>query len=415
MTARPQLSVVVPFHERQDQLDRLLAGLDRQRLEPDRFELVVADDGSQHAPVVGARRYATRVVRQHDAGFRAAAARNLGARAAVGDVIAFLDQDCVPALDYLQRVAAAAVSPWSLVLGHRLHTDLGGWSGDAVGSWLSGTGAGPPILDEPQWLLDGYARTHDLTEPDPRAYQLVISAVLSMHRDLFDALDGFDESFQAYGGEDWELGHRALVAGADTQWLAEAVAWHDGPDLAGRAADTRDTVEAKNAETLTLAALVPDRDLRGEHLIWGVPDIVVRLSAGGASVATLLASVESLLAGSDAQVWVNEPDAGGRLVATVTDPRIHVGEPQPDVLARARYQVVCDPVLLDGTTLRALCRLAPVATPGLRLTLRRDDTRSARGLPRVADQPWPVDAHVRRLRDAPALERMWQSRPTSAG
>lgn len=410
--AGPRLSVVVPFHERQDQLDRLLAGLDLQRLDADRFELVVADDGSRNAPVVGTRRYATRTVRQHDAGFRAAAARNLGARAAAGEVIAFLDQDCVPAPGYLESVLAAAVSPWSLILGHRLHADLEGWSGDAVRSWLSGAGSGPDILQEPQWLLDGYGRTRGLTEPDPRAYQLVISAVLSMHRKLFDTLDGFDESFQAYGGEDWELGHRALVAGADTRWLPQAIAWHDGPDLAGRAADT---VAAKNAETLALAALVPDRDLRGEHLVWGMPDIVVRLRAGDASVATLLASVESLLAGSDAHIWVDDLEVGERLLAVVADPRIHVGEPPPGVLARARYQVVCGPVLLEGTTLRTLSRLAPVATSGLRLTLRRDDNRAARGVRVVPYHPWPVGAEVRRLLDSPSLERMWQSRGTSAG
>ncbi len=173
-------------------------------------------------------------------------------------------------------------------------------------------------LDEPQWLLDGYARTLDLTRPDPRSYQLVISAVLSVSRTLHERLGGFDESFSTYGGEDWDYGHRALVAGADLRHLVDAVVWHDGPDLPGRG----DWIGAKNAETLTLAALVPDRDVRGDHLVWSVPDVVIRLDATGADAASVVASVESLLAGSDAHVWLD-----GAPELPLQDPRVHHGEP----------------------------------------------------------------------------------------
>ena len=76
-----RVSVVVPFYERPDQLDRLLAGLDLQTLPCSHFEVVIADDGSRDRPRVGDRTYATSVLRQPDEGFRLAAARNLGASA----------------------------------------------------------------------------------------------------------------------------------------------------------------------------------------------------------------------------------------------------------------------------------------------------------------------------------------------
>ncbi|MEO7236226.1 MAG: glycosyltransferase, partial [Lapillicoccus sp.] len=107
MSPAIDISVVVPVYGHPEQLDRLLAGLDRQTLAADRFEVVVSDDGSLEPPQAGPRAYEVGTVRQHDEGFRAAAARNLGAGAASGDVIAFLDQDCVPAPDYLERVLAA--------------------------------------------------------------------------------------------------------------------------------------------------------------------------------------------------------------------------------------------------------------------------------------------------------------------
>lgn len=404
----PQVSVVVPFYERQDRLDRLTAGLDVQTMEPHLFELVVADDGSRQAPVVSERPYAVTVVRQRDEGFRLGAARNLGARSARGELVVFLDQDCVPTPGYLQQVRDATRGEWDLSIGHRLHADLDGFTPEQTRLWMTGAGDPPPLLDEPGWLLEAYARTADLTRPDHRAYQLVIGAVTSLHRRLLDRLGGFDETMTAYGGEDWDLGHRALVAGADARWLPDAVVWHDGPDLPARGGWT----QVKNAETLTLARRIPDRDVRGEHLVWSVPDVVVRLDARGAGAATVVASVESLLAGSDAHIWLGPPGADvGVVGAVLEDPRVHLGEPGSDVMSRARWLVDCPPVLLEGATLRMLTAHAPVEGSGLRLVSMREENRAARGIDAGRPGPLPAGVRVHPLAKTPVLERLWQSRP----
>lgn len=370
----PEVSVVVPYYEAQRQLDRLLAALDVQELPADRFEVVVADDGSAVPPAVGRHAYRARVVRQEDDGFRAAAARNLGASVATGRVLCFLDQDCVPEPGYLRRVLEAA-APWSLVVGHRRHARLEGWDGPRVRDWLLG-GCAPDRLPEPGWLAEGYARTHDLREPDERAYQLVIGAVVSLTRDLFVALGGFDGEIREYGGEDWDLGHRAWVAGAELRFLEDAVAWHDGPDFAGREVDHATT---KNRETLALARRIPDPDVRGTGLVWAVPEVVVVLDPADAQPAIVVAAVESLLLGSDAGVWMPDGAVVHAVMAHVEDPRVHVGDPPDDVLAQARYLVHCGPVVLCGRTLKSLTRLAPVDTPGFRLSSMRDVNRARRG------------------------------------
>lgn len=403
--SQPEVSVVVPYFERQDQLDRLLAGLDQQSCPPEAFEVVVADDGSSRRPTVGRRDYPTRVVRQPDEGFRPARARNLGAAASTGRVLAFLDQDCVPTPDYLRLVADAAPSSWSLVVGHRLHADLDGWRPPAVAEWLAGGGPRPRVIPEPEWLLEGYARTAGLTRPDDHAYQLVLGAAVSLHRDLFDLLGGFDPTFRAYGGEDWDLGHRALTAGADLRWLDDAQVWHDGPDIAGRTADLAST---KNAETLALAARVPDPDVRGRHLVWRVPTIVVRLRTGRTPLPTVVASVESLLAAADAHVWVDEP-AGSELVDVLEDPRVHTGAPSAAVLARSRYEVVCEPVLVSGGTLHDLEACTPVERPGFRMVRIRDANRNRRGVPWPTGDRWPERIEVDVLGPALQLERHFQA------
>jgi len=398
-----RVSVVVPFYERQDQLDRLLAGLDLQTLPASHFEVVIADDGSNVGPRAGERDFATTVVRQADDGFRLAAARNLGASAAAGDVLVFLDQDCVPAPDYLEKVLSVTTTPWDLTVGHRLHAELDGWTGEAVRDWLRGDAEPPDLIDEPAWLLDGYERTADLTRPDDRAYQLVIGAAVSVSRHLHEELGGFDETFRAYGGEDWDYGHRAHVAGAEMRWLADAVVWHDGPDLPGRG----DLTATKNAETVALARRLPDADVRGTHLVWSIPEVVVQVDTRGADDAVVIASLESLLAGTDAHVWL-----GDGVESPVEDPRVHAGRPGPDVLARARWLVDCAAVLLHGTTLRELTRAAPVGSPDLQICSTRDASRQSRGIEPVRPRPLPAGVRVERLVETPVLERHWQSRTT---
>ena len=92
MTAEPDtrpapggavVSVVVPYYQTPELLELMVAALEGQTWPADRLELVVADDGSRQAPVIRTT-LAHRVVRQPDLGFRAAAARNLGWRAARG-------------------------------------------------------------------------------------------------------------------------------------------------------------------------------------------------------------------------------------------------------------------------------------------------------------------------------------------
>ena len=168
--------------------------------------------------------------------------------------------------------------------------------------------------------------------------------------------------------------------------------WHDGPDLAGRAEDLAAT---KNAETLALAARVPDPDVRGRHLVWRVPTIVVRLRAGRTPLPTVVASVESLLAAADAHVWVDEP-VGSELVEVLEDPRVHAGAPSAAVLARSRYEVVCEPVLLSGGTLHDLEPCTPVERPGFRMVRIRDANRNRRGVPWPTGDPWPSRIEVER-------------------
>ena len=110
----PRVSVVVPTFERRELLGRCLAALFAQDLSPEAYELIVADDAAsdetarlveawtgradpclRYVPVTGAH--------------GPAAARNAGWRAARGEIVAFTDDDCIPAPNWLRTGLAAFV------------------------------------------------------------------------------------------------------------------------------------------------------------------------------------------------------------------------------------------------------------------------------------------------------------------
>jgi glycosyltransferase involved in cell wall biosynthesis len=102
MQAAPTVSVVIPVKDDAVLLRRCLAALAAQHLRP--HEIVVVDNGSTDASADVAREYGARVVAEPEPGIPAASAR--GFDAAVGEVIARLDADCVPPPDWIDAVAA---------------------------------------------------------------------------------------------------------------------------------------------------------------------------------------------------------------------------------------------------------------------------------------------------------------------
>jgi len=96
--SRPLFSVVVPTYERHDQLDELVAHLQNQ-IERD-FEVVLVDQSAERW--AGAdRSHGFPLTYYHSPVKGAVRARNTGAMLSQGAIIAFVDDDCQPAEDWL--------------------------------------------------------------------------------------------------------------------------------------------------------------------------------------------------------------------------------------------------------------------------------------------------------------------------
>ena len=298
----PTVSVIVAHYRQPEQLARTLHALRRQDHPQDRLQVIVADDGSPDAPSVPE---GVLLVRQDDEGFRLAAARNLGAAAATGEMIVFLDADTTPEPTFISElVRLPALAPDCVTVGRRRHAHL---TGLAASDDIERV-APERELASPAWLAEAYRASRNLLDADDRSYRYVIGAVLACSRQLFDEVGGFDESFTAYGGEDWEWAYRAWIHGAILAHVPTAVAWHDGPDFAGREDAELDD---KNAEAIRLSDLIPVPGSRGRGLRSGKIDIAVTGPPEPATRAQIFVSTDSVLAalaGAEVVGGADEPD-----------------------------------------------------------------------------------------------------------
>lgn len=192
---RPDVAVVIPTARRETRLAFALEALARQTLARERFEVVVvrADDSGPKtvAPDGVAVRFLTA-----RADSSAAASRNVGWRASAAPLIAFTDDDCRPAPDWLERLVGAA----------------GGEDRFLQGS------TEPDPDERPR--LHGLAHTQSIVAPSPW-YQ---TCNMAYPRALLERIGGFDERFA--GGEDADLGLRAVEAGAVRVFVVDARVWH---------------------------------------------------------------------------------------------------------------------------------------------------------------------------------------------
>jgi len=102
------ISVVVCTRRRPDDVRRLLAGL--RQLDPAPFELIVVDnDPGEHDCEADARAAGARYVREDRRGLDNA--RNAAVAAARGDVVAFIDDDCVAPPGWLRRLPEELANP----------------------------------------------------------------------------------------------------------------------------------------------------------------------------------------------------------------------------------------------------------------------------------------------------------------
>lgn len=206
------ISIVIPTRDRPDALDACLAALAEQTLSPERFEVVVVDDGGAAGleDAVDRHRDSLHISLNRRAHAGPAAARNDGARVAQGKVLAFTDDDCLPDPGWLAAIATAVErSPGSIV---------GGRTENALVSNLCSEASQSVIA---YMYANALRRTGELP--------FVTSNNLALDHELFDTLGGFDASFREAAAEDRDLSARCTAMGGSLVYVPAALVRHAHP------------------------------------------------------------------------------------------------------------------------------------------------------------------------------------------
>ena len=210
---KPFYSIIVPSYNRQDEIEELLTSFTRLQFPAERFELIIADDGStdQTGAVVESFREklpcALHFYHQQNQG--PGAARNMGMRRAAGDFFIFIDSDCTVHPQWLTNIDRA----------------LQEQQADAFGGPDSFREDFPPLLKAINYSMTSFITTGGLrgrkgkrlAKYYPRSFNMGLS------KKLFQQIGGFGSLRH---GQDIEYSNRILRSGAKVIYIDDAVVFH---------------------------------------------------------------------------------------------------------------------------------------------------------------------------------------------
>jgi ABC-type multidrug transport system fused ATPase/permease subunit/GT2 family glycosyltransferase len=197
----PRISVVVCSYNGASTLNVCCEGLLEQEY-PD-FEVIVVDDGSTDSTAAIASEYGFRVISTENQGL--SSARNIGLKAATGEIVAYIDDDAWPDPQWLTYLAATFLST--------SHAGVGGPnipppSGGPIARCVANAPGGPIHV-----LLSDTEAEH------------IPGCNMAFRKSCLQAVGGFDPQYRA-AGDDVDICWRLQARGWTLGFNPAAVVWH---------------------------------------------------------------------------------------------------------------------------------------------------------------------------------------------
>lgn len=198
----PKVSVVVCSYNGARTLEECLNSL--MRLNYPEYEVILVNDGSTDDTHKIAQQFPqVRYIQQENRGL--SYARNVGARAATGEIVAYTDDDCVADPDWLTYLTRAMIDQKvDAIGGPNITPPSDGWISRCVAS-----SPGNP--------------SHVML--DDRHAEHVPGCNMAYRRDVLLGIGGFDTQYRQ-AGDDVDLCWRLLDEGREIGYAPSALVWH---------------------------------------------------------------------------------------------------------------------------------------------------------------------------------------------
>jgi glycosyltransferase involved in cell wall biosynthesis len=205
----PTVSIVVPTFNRSHFIEKAFSSLVAQDYPKDKFEIIVVDDGSSdNTPEILRRFQADHSFFQYfsQPNKGPAAARNLGIRHASGEIILFIDDDCIADTNWARELVR-----------------------DYADQQVGGVAGRIRFVPPDNNLANQFAaRSEGAGQPFNSSGEIdfFVTANASFRRDVISRVGGFDETFPHAAHEDVDLSHRVKKAGWKLVYSDAAVVHH---------------------------------------------------------------------------------------------------------------------------------------------------------------------------------------------
>lgn len=202
-------SIIIPTYNRPQPLTNCLQSLADLDYPDNRFEVIIVDDGSKISlkTVVKPLQNQLNLTLIPQANAGPATARNTGAKQAQGKFLAFIDDDCTPANNWLQV----------------LETYLIAHANDLIGGCIINALSENIYATASQALLDYIYASYQNKTKFP---QFFTSNNIALSAENFWAIGGFDTNFPLAAAEDREFCDRLLSHNYKMRYAPESIVYH---------------------------------------------------------------------------------------------------------------------------------------------------------------------------------------------
>lgn len=202
------ISVIVPAYNAEKTINSTINSLLRQNFPKKSYEIILVDDGSNDKTVELASKFPIKIIRSVHKG--PAFSRNLGAKKSKGDIILFIDSDCIADKNWIRHM----IEPFK-------DSDVVGVSGKYR------------TLNQDSIIarFSGYEiEERHVNMEKKKVIDFIGTFSAGYRKKIFLKFGGFDIRFKTSSGEDAELSYRIAKFGYKMVFQPSAIVYHPHPD-----------------------------------------------------------------------------------------------------------------------------------------------------------------------------------------